>query len=598
MTASGKKFASFLFSVILLTVLFGAACSGTQERGGVASDEGTAESEPQGYNLEGAAFRTLAGIVDARRSSDGCEPGCVSGDCENGGGTYVYPNCAAYAGGWTGGRRNGAGAHLYENGDRYAGGFKDDLRDTSGKSDALYGFTSGDRFTGAFQAGRPAGPGSYVFQDGRIFRGNFDQNGTGTGTLTMKDGGKRECTLRGSTLACKEPAQPETTKPAASETTTKTSEASSDKTSTIVPDRGYVLVLYAPEDAVVTRNGKQLSTVGGMALYPGDTVESRGTPVELQARDGVALRLRPYSILYIPPDANESRTLILRQGGVLADYDSEKGDPPFRIKAAGAEFDVDGTTFIVEIDADKGTAKLRVLEGRVKMRPDVEALEEARKEAAKNPDDPEARAALIAAEEAINGAEIQVGENEAAEFDEADQRRTKDLNDAVQNIRNAQETGADSGAAAASLTSAAEQLKKAPKAETQKFEPDPREVGERRLIISVDDSTFDRALAEQRGGKPASADTRNKVGQAYEEGLDRAAGDLEKELADPSIRTREDLLKRYEILEIVVFRNGDEKAGSIVAQAGDILILHALDGVFRVKREEIEHVDFLDVEGE
>ncbi len=593
MTSSEKKITSFLLSMILPPLLFGAACSGSQERGGVDPGEGTPQESTNGYNLEGAAFRTLEGIVDTRRSGEACEPGCVSGDCENGGGTYVYPNCAAYAGGWSAGRRSGAGAHLYENGDRYAGGFKDDRRDTSGKADALYGFASGDRYNGAFRDGRPTGQGTYTFQDGRVFRGNFDQSGTGTGTLSLPDGGKRDCTLRGAVLDCAEPAK--TTKPA--ETEAKKTEPT-DNTSAFVPDRGYVLVLYAPQDAVVTRNGKQLSTGAGMALYPGDTIESRATPVELQARDGVALRLRPFSILYIPPDANQSRTLILRQGGVLADYDSEKGDPPFRIKAAGARFDVDGTTFVVEIDGEKGTAKVRVLEGRVRMRPDVEALEEARKEAAKNPDSPEAQAALIAAEEAVKAAEVNVSENEEAEFDEADQRRTKDLNEAVQEIRNARESGADSGAAAESLTSAAEQLKNAPQTEPKKFEPDPREVGERRLIISVDNAIFNRALSEQRGGKEASASTRDRVGKAYDESLDKAANKLEQDLADPSIKTREDLLKRYEILEIVVFRNGDEKAGSIVAQAGEILILHALDGVFRVNRDEIKHVDFLDVEQE
>ena len=99
-----------------------------------------------------------------------------------------------------------------------------------------------------------------------------------------------------------------------------------------------------------------------------------------------------------------------------------------------------------------------------------------------------------------------------------------------------------------------------------------------------------------RNADPANPVKQDSVEAAYEKKLDTQATALEKELAaDDTIRSQADLIKRYKFLEVVTFTDGNQKAGSIAAQAGNILILHAPDGVFRMNRDDVKQVDFYDV---
>ena len=69
---------------------------------------------------------------------------CVSGDCVNGYGTYVW-----------------------DNGDQYVGGYKDNLYHGQGT------FTSnnGDQYVGGWKNDKMHGQGTYTFADGSIERG-------------------------------------------------------------------------------------------------------------------------------------------------------------------------------------------------------------------------------------------------------------------------------------------------------------------------------------------------------------------------------------------------------------------------------------------
>ena len=52
---------------------------------------------------------------------------CVSGDCANGFGKYVWSNGSYHEGQWINNKKNGQGVFYYENGDFRKGNFKDDL---------------------------------------------------------------------------------------------------------------------------------------------------------------------------------------------------------------------------------------------------------------------------------------------------------------------------------------------------------------------------------------------------------------------------------------------------------------------------------------
>ena len=53
------------------------------------------------------------------------QTGCVSGDCENGYGTYIWDNGDKYIGGWSNSLKSGQGKYFWVDGSKYEGGFLD-----------------------------------------------------------------------------------------------------------------------------------------------------------------------------------------------------------------------------------------------------------------------------------------------------------------------------------------------------------------------------------------------------------------------------------------------------------------------------------------
>lgn len=491
--------------------------------------------------------------------------GCNPGDCMNGTGTYRFAN-----------------------GDVYAGGFRDGLRDGAG----TYRFANGDVLNTTFQKGRPAGSGSYIFQDGRVFRGEFSNttaNLTGKGLLTEKSA-SRFCILRGRDLSC---------------------DNNADPINTISDERpqSHLLMLFASDSCRIVRGQRVLPGGAGVPLYPGDRIESTSESAELQGRGGIAIRLRPHSVLEIPEGTqDQGGILYLRKGGVAVDYQGDPDKIPFRINANNTNFDVEGTTFMVEVDDAKGTAKVRVFEGTVSVSPSLPALEKLDVPAAgAGSGDAESRKSegglsdpeLQKIAEAISKQAIKVQANQEGELSEAARESAKQLNKAIETTVEEREKNPSADTertTSPQLEQATNQLETSAASAPETFEASPQENAELKLLITIDAGTFEAATRSTEGSGEPDATNQDSVRKAYEKRLDTKATALEKELAsDQSIKTQADLIKRYKFLEVVMFNDGKQKAGSIAAQAGSILIMHAPDGVFRLSREDVKQIDFYDV---
>ncbi|QJW88078.1 M48 family metalloprotease [Spirosoma taeanense] len=107
--------------------------------------------------------------------------GCVSGDCEDGTGVFVYPTRERYAGEFEEGDKHGEGVEYYADGKvKYKGNFRDNLRSDYG----VYYFRNGDRYVGWFQKNMPNGKGTYYFADGDRIVGLF-KNGQPTSSAVL-----------------------------------------------------------------------------------------------------------------------------------------------------------------------------------------------------------------------------------------------------------------------------------------------------------------------------------------------------------------------------------------------------------------------------
>lgn len=105
----------------------------------------------------------VAPSTPARATASLSRVGCISGDCEDGTGVFVYPTRERYAGEFEEGDKHGEGIEYYADGKvKYKGNFRDNQRSDYG----IYYFRNGDRYEGWFQKNVPNGKGVYYFADG------------------------------------------------------------------------------------------------------------------------------------------------------------------------------------------------------------------------------------------------------------------------------------------------------------------------------------------------------------------------------------------------------------------------------------------------
>jgi hypothetical protein len=121
------------------------------------------------------------------------ETGCISGNCDNGSGTYVYsngfrfegdfvngmrdgrglltePNGNSYDGMWSNDEFNGQGTYKWSDGAKYVGEWKNGIQDGYG----IYFYSNGDKYAGYFKNNKFQGKGTYTWANGESFTGSFE----------------------------------------------------------------------------------------------------------------------------------------------------------------------------------------------------------------------------------------------------------------------------------------------------------------------------------------------------------------------------------------------------------------------------------------
>lgn len=112
---------------------------------------------------------------------------CISGDCQNGVGTYIFSDKTRAEGTWVNGKLNGKCKIFYKGGARYEGEMVDDQKSGFGK----YTFSDGDYYEGLFADGKRNGQGKFVSLSGYSEEGTYiNDTLTGFATLRFKSGDK------------------------------------------------------------------------------------------------------------------------------------------------------------------------------------------------------------------------------------------------------------------------------------------------------------------------------------------------------------------------------------------------------------------------
>ena len=115
---------------------------------------------------------TLSTYSQSKFNKKSKKEGCISGDCENGQGTYVYDNGEKYVGQWKDEGFHGQGTYTLPNGYKYVGEWKNDKKSGQG----TYTYTSGNKYVGEWKDGKKDGQGTFTFADGTVEKGLWENN--------------------------------------------------------------------------------------------------------------------------------------------------------------------------------------------------------------------------------------------------------------------------------------------------------------------------------------------------------------------------------------------------------------------------------------
>ncbi len=463
-----------------------------------------------------------------------CESRCLSGDCKNGTGKFEFADCSVYQGEFESGIRNGTGE---------------------------YRFSSGTILKGYFKDGRPVGAFEYRFPEGAVFKGRIRQDMVSDDSgLTINgadgylelNGERRPCRIRNLKLLCD----------ATQQRIVRKDNRDPGAPEDLEPGEIKFLLLYAPGSARLLRNDEEFSVSSGYPLAPGDTIITREHAADIQGEGGFAIRLKPFSELYIPPDARKHRVLQLNRGSIIVDYSGE-GPLPFRVRSGGINVDVKGTTFVVEAGDEKDRVKVRVLEGEVNLSRDDSVLDRIRQsDVEKYPE----------LSEAIDQMEIPVSLKAG---DEA----TATVLDSTEDADSLAKKAVSEPAPAVSEASEKELARDAQEASLMPVLPDEDFQEAREAGLSEDSEDREEAA--------------RSIEENYKKKVQTSGDDLEKQLKlSNKIDSAEEFKKAYPVLEVVHLNKGTRHAGSIIAQAGGLLFLFAPDGLYRLPIEEVDYVDY------
>jgi len=146
--------------------------------------------------------------------------GCVSGNCKNGFGTFIYPYGDKYIGNWKDGKLNGQGTWINPDKSKYVGEWKNDFYNGTGKMYdsngnltqtgvwkkgifqtsiyesgdcengwGTYTWEDGNKYTGTWENGKRNGPGNLYWFNGDKYIGDWKNNiREGNGDYVWSDG--------------------------------------------------------------------------------------------------------------------------------------------------------------------------------------------------------------------------------------------------------------------------------------------------------------------------------------------------------------------------------------------------------------------------
>ncbi|HBS04800.1 MAG TPA: hypothetical protein DEA96_07550 [Leptospiraceae bacterium] len=272
----------------------------------------------------------------------------------------------------------------------------------------------------------------------------------------------------------------------------------------------------------------------------------------------------------------------MKQGQILANVKKASSDQEFNVVTPTAIAGVRGTTFEVQVfegfdDNRVSNSSVRVLDGKVAMKPRIVALENVSQE------DIEKSPKLKKLAE-LQNKEIVLDDASRGSMDPELEKKVALLNnaaaengDSTQALKIAEEQADD-------LSNTAGEDKALIKEEAEVT------VKDRMESATLTAATPEMLEKLEAGSNQEAA---NEIAEVRKKQQEQILAQIEEEAESQKLESEEEIRKHYQALEKIVLKNGEVIRGATVAQTGNILVIHTADGVRRVSKSEIASQNFL-----
>lgn len=325
------------------------------------------------------------------------------------------------------------------------------------------------------------------------------------------------------------------------------------------------VVIFASNQSTVMRGSEKIVAAPGLVLLENDQIVTRDGTLDIQTSNGSALRIRPFSTVRLTSLGSERGSVVDLQGGSLM-ANVEKNREGFTVVMPTSIASVRGTTFSAEVGEG---STVKVLNGSVEMQPRIPALEKLTQEQLMN------NPALKEVVQMMESQHIVLEEKSEGLISPQIAAQLEKLNTQIERMQPGATLAAPVPQAALS---------------SHTSDVTPQEEAEAATLVTVDAALINSAAAES--APAARKALESKISEEHQTHLNQAITVIENKAAERGLKTEKEIQSYYNVLEVIVMRDGSKNSGAVVAQAGDVIVLHTVKGVFRVNKEQVDYIDY------
>ena len=331
-----------------------------------------------------------------------------------------------------------------------------------------------------------------------------------------------------------------------------------------------MLVLLASGDAKVTRQGNTVPAKVGLVIQQGDLIDTGSGTMDLQTRDGSALRLKPNSSISVDAlseGANQETTVSLKKGGLLARIDKQSKGASNKVVTPTSIAGVRGTSYSIEVNESGKNPRVRVLDGSVALSPRIKSLEKySAQDIKSNPQ--------LAKLAAVQQQEVVLNQSTEGKLDDSLEQKLDAANSALESKGDLKAISAEvAGASNHGLSAEKTVITQAEKAE-------------KATLIVVDPTTFDSALdCALNGDDSAAADL---LANARDEKAAGILAELQSVAAERNLNSAGEISAYYQRTYTLTTTDGKTYSGALMARDADMVVLHTEKGIVKIEQGKVQ----------